>query len=52
MARVEGQAAVTIDDIDDATAAAAFRTLVRHPDIANGLYDIHWLEHFLAGNPD
>jgi hypothetical protein len=30
MARVEGQAAVTIDDIDDATAAAAFRTLVRH----------------------
>jgi acetylornithine/N-succinyldiaminopimelate aminotransferase len=24
-----------------------FRTLVRNPDVQNGLYDIHWLEHFL-----
>jgi len=25
-----------------------FRKLIHHPDIANGAYDIHWLENFLA----
>ena len=25
-----------------------FNELVRHPDIANGLYDIHWLERYLS----
>ena len=25
-----------------------FRRLIHHPDIANGAYDIHWLENFLA----
>ncbi|WP_420392582.1 acetyl-CoA carboxylase biotin carboxylase subunit [Acuticoccus sp.] len=25
-----------------------FRELIHHPDIANGAYDIHWLEAFLA----
>ncbi len=25
-----------------------FRELIHHPDIANGAYDIHWLEKFLA----
>jgi len=30
------------------TTLPLFRTLVRNPDIQNGLYDIHWLEHFLA----
>lgn len=27
-----------------------FRDLVENPDIANGDYDIHWLEHYLAGS--
>ena len=30
------------------TTLPLFRTLVRNPDVQNGLYDIHWLEHFLA----
>src|SRR5215213_9581304 len=34
-----------IDGID--TTLPLFRTLVRNPDIQNGLYDIHWLETFL-----
>jgi acetyl-CoA carboxylase biotin carboxylase subunit len=34
-----------IDGID--TTLPLFRTLVRNPDIQNGLYDIHWLEAFL-----
>jgi acetyl-CoA carboxylase biotin carboxylase subunit len=35
-----------IDGID--TTLPLFRTLIRNPDIQNGLYDIHWLEKFLA----
>jgi acetyl-CoA carboxylase, biotin carboxylase subunit len=35
-----------IDGID--TTIPLFQTLVRNPDIQNGLYDIHWLEKFLA----
>jgi acetyl-CoA carboxylase biotin carboxylase subunit len=34
-----------IDGIE--TTLPLFRTLVRNPDIQNGAYDIHWLEHFL-----
>ncbi len=34
-----------VDGVD--TTLPLFRTLVRNPDIQNGLYDIHWLEHFL-----
>ncbi|MCJ2050466.1 acetyl-CoA carboxylase biotin carboxylase subunit [Methylobacterium sp. J-070] len=34
-----------IDGID--TTLPLFRTLVRNADVQNGLYDIHWLEHFL-----
>jgi acetyl-CoA carboxylase, biotin carboxylase subunit len=30
------------------TTLPLFRTLVRNNDIQNGLYDIHWLEEFLA----
>ncbi|KAA5601965.1 acetyl-CoA carboxylase biotin carboxylase subunit [Blastochloris sulfoviridis] len=41
---------IVVDGVE--TTAPLFRTLVRHPDIANGQYDIHWLEHFLAGSPD
>ena len=33
-----------VDGID--TTLPLFRTLVRNPDIQNGLYDIHWLEKF------
>jgi acetyl-CoA carboxylase biotin carboxylase subunit len=29
------------------TTLPLFRTLVRNPDMQNGLYDIHWLEDFL-----
>jgi acetyl-CoA carboxylase biotin carboxylase subunit len=29
------------------TTLPLFRTLVRNPDVQNGLYDIHWLESFL-----
>ncbi len=40
-----------IDGIE--TTLPLFRTLVRNADIQNGIYDIHWLERFLAGNePD
>jgi len=35
-----------VDGID--TTLPLFRTLVRNQDIQNGLYDIHWLEKFLA----
>ncbi|PNG27869.1 acetyl-CoA carboxylase biotin carboxylase subunit [Methylocella silvestris] len=35
-----------IDGID--TTIPLFQTLVRNSDIQNGLYDIHWLEKFLA----
>jgi acetyl-CoA carboxylase, biotin carboxylase subunit len=35
-----------VDGID--TTLPLFRTLVRNQDVQNGLYDIHWLEHFLA----
>jgi acetyl-CoA carboxylase biotin carboxylase subunit len=34
-----------VDGID--TTLPLFRTLVRNPDVQNGLYDIHWLETFL-----
>jgi acetyl-CoA carboxylase biotin carboxylase subunit len=30
------------------TTIPLFRDLLNNPDIANGDYDIHWLEHFLA----
>ena len=35
-----------IDGIE--TTIPLFAELVRHPDIANGMYDIHWLEKFLG----
>jgi acetyl-CoA carboxylase, biotin carboxylase subunit len=35
-----------IDGIE--TTIPLFVDLVRHPDIANGTYDIHWLEKYLA----
>ncbi len=35
-----------VDGVD--TTLPLFRTLVRNQDIQNGLYDIHWLEQFLA----
>ncbi|MFG1214887.1 acetyl-CoA carboxylase biotin carboxylase subunit [Xanthobacter sp. 126] len=35
-----------VDGID--TTLPLFRTLVRTRDVAEGQYDIHWLEHFLA----
>jgi acetyl-CoA carboxylase biotin carboxylase subunit len=35
-----------IDGIE--TTIPLFSELVRHPDIANGMYDIHWLEKFLG----
>jgi acetyl-CoA carboxylase, biotin carboxylase subunit len=38
-----------IDGIE--TTIPLFVELVRHPDIANGMYDIHWLEKYL-GKPD
>ena len=31
------------------TTLPLFQDLVSNPDIANGDYDIHWLEHYLAG---
>ena len=36
-----------VDGIE--TTLPLFRTLVRNSEIQNGAYDIHWLEHFLAG---
>ena len=38
-----------VDGID--TTLPLFRRLVRDGDVQNGLYDIHWLEHFLEGRP-
>ena len=35
-----------VDGID--TTMPLFRTLVRNADMQNGIYDIHWLEDFLA----
>jgi acetyl-CoA carboxylase, biotin carboxylase subunit len=35
-----------VDGVD--TTLPLFRTLVRNTDVQNGIYDIHWLEHFLA----
>ena len=35
-----------VDGIE--TTIPLFRTLVRNADIQNGIYDIHWLEKFLA----
>jgi acetyl-CoA carboxylase biotin carboxylase subunit len=35
-----------VDGIE--TTLPLFRALVRNPDIQNGVYDIHWLEKFLA----
>ncbi len=39
-----------IDGID--TTLPLFRTLVRNGDVQNGVYDIHWLESFLAGSAE
>jgi acetyl-CoA carboxylase, biotin carboxylase subunit len=39
-----------IDGID--TTIPLFSELVRHPDIANGMYDIHWLETYLTTRED
>jgi acetyl-CoA carboxylase, biotin carboxylase subunit len=36
-----------VDGIE--TTLPLFRTLVRNQDMQNGMYDIHWLEHFLEG---
>jgi acetyl-CoA carboxylase, biotin carboxylase subunit len=33
------------------TTIPLFRDLLNNPDIANGEYDIHWLENYLAGSP-
>jgi acetyl-CoA carboxylase, biotin carboxylase subunit len=38
-----------VDGID--TTIPLFRKLMENPDIANGDYDIHWLERFLASKP-
>jgi acetyl-CoA carboxylase biotin carboxylase subunit len=38
-----------IDGID--TTIPLFTRLVKEPDIANGLYNIHWLESFLKKPP-
>ena len=35
-----------VDGVD--TTLPLFSTLVRNADVQNGMYDIHWLEHFLA----
>ena len=37
-----------IDGIE--TTIPLFNELIRQPDIANGLYDIHWLEKYLGKN--
>ena len=39
-----------IDGVE--TTLPLFRTLVRNNDIQNGVYDIHWLEKFLAGHAE
>ncbi len=38
-----------IDGIE--TTIPLFGELVRHPDIVNGMYDIHWLEKYLGKQP-
>lgn len=38
-----------IDGIE--TTIPLFAELLQHPDIANGLYDIHWMENYLAQRP-
>ncbi|MBB3809344.1 acetyl-CoA carboxylase biotin carboxylase subunit [Pseudochelatococcus contaminans] len=37
-----------VDGIE--TTLPLFRALVRNQDVQNGLYDIHWLEHYLDAN--
>jgi acetyl-CoA carboxylase biotin carboxylase subunit len=37
-----------IDGIE--TTIPLFHELVRHPDVVNGMYDIHWLEKYLGKN--
>jgi acetyl-CoA carboxylase biotin carboxylase subunit len=37
-----------IDGIE--TTIPLFNDLVKEPDIANGAYDIHWLENFLKAS--
>ncbi len=37
-----------VDGIE--TTIPLFRALVRNPEIANGNYDIHWLERYLSGS--
>ena len=39
-----------VDGIE--TTLPLFRTLVRNANVQNGLYDIHWLEEFLEGDPE
>ncbi len=39
-----------IDGIE--TTIPLFGELIRHPDIANGMYDIHWLENYLSSQSD
>ena len=39
-----------IDGIE--TTIPLFSRLIAEPDIADGLYDIHWLEKYLAANPE
>jgi acetyl-CoA carboxylase, biotin carboxylase subunit len=39
---------IVVDGID--TTIPLFQMLVREPDIINGEYHIHWLEHFLAAH--
>ena len=34
-----------IDGVD--TTLPLFRSLVRNPDVQNGVYHIHWLENFI-----
>jgi acetyl-CoA carboxylase, biotin carboxylase subunit len=38
-----------IDGIE--TTIPLFTELVRHPDVVNGVYDIHWLEKYLGKQP-
>ena len=38
-----------IDGIE--TTIPLFAELLQHPDIANGLYDIHWMENYIAQRP-
>jgi acetyl-CoA carboxylase biotin carboxylase subunit len=39
---------IVVDGIE--TTIPLFQMLVREPDIINGEYHIHWLEHFLAAH--